>query len=410
MALVDARLPWGVMHPTYAPLASVRATARPSGHNEIGRERMGKSIAWHAGRSLAWALPRVLRGDDTVVFGSQHPDDPDALVILDHLAENSARPLRWTAPQLPEASLLGEPARTSVTTAAEGSVGSLLAYARSRLVFHTSGLYASPPPPSRQTVVTVWHGDGPKSTSPPRIRGTYMVAGIERFGRRRIAVHGYPDRHLLVTGRPRVDDLFAGAANPYPHHILARLGLDERPIVWWLPTWRQDRQGRPLTMDAQIPTGMRKIECHSVFQFVVKPHPLTPTTQWPPCWHVITDADLRRESVRLYRLLGSAHAVFTDFSSVWGDFLGTTVPVAFAFDDESDYTAARGFYEPDWHTRLPGPVLSTARDVMTFVEQGWTSSQAQQRADLISVLGAVNSEGATERLFAALDSRGVAWR
>lgn len=366
---------------------------------------------WLVGRAAAWSAPRVLPVGRTLTFGSDRVDDPDALVILDHLAAHSSRPLRWTAPRAPALQLLGAAAARRVTGDRERSWDSVITYGRAPVVFHTAGLYTSPLPPARRTVVTVWHGDGPKSTRPPRVRGTFMVTGVERFGRRRIAVHGYPDDHLLVTGRPRVDDLFRGAEEEPSARVLARLGLDERPIVWWLPTWRERRGGSAVAMEAS-PWSALRLRAGSLdqYQFVVKPHPLAPPNDWPRGWQVVTDADLRREALRFYRLLGRAHAVVTDYSSVWTDLLETRTPICFAMADLASFEDARGFYEPDWRDRLPGPIITTEAEFEDFVLQGWTASHAARRAEVTREIGAVNTPGATARLFDALDAWGVPWR
>lgn len=366
-------------------------------------------MAWHAGRCVAWTLPRITPASDCVLFGSDQPDDPDALVILDHLAAHSSRPLRWTAPVSPAVPLLDPPARARVAAARESTVRSVLEYGRAPVVFHTSGLYTSPRPPRDRTVVTVWHGDGPKASHPPQVHGTYMVAGVERFGRRRIAVHGYPDANLLVTGRPRVDDLHRAAREPVPADARSALGLDDRPTVWWMPTWRQDAAGRPTSM-AGAATRALDVKGLEGFQFVVKPHRLSPPTRWPEGWRVVMDADLRHHRVRLYRLLGSAHAVLTDYSSVWSDFLCTRTRLGFVLGDLAEYTADRGFYESDWRDRLPGPVLAGPGDLAALLESQWTVEQEHTRQRLVQDLGAHNGPGATARLFDALDERGVPWR
>jgi CDP-glycerol glycerophosphotransferase len=370
---------------------------------------MGQSMAWRAGRLVAWTLPRLTPAGDAVLFGSDQPEDPDALVILDHLAAHSARPLRWTSPIEPARPLLGPGAKARVVTARESSARSLLAYGRAPIVFHTAGLYTSPPPARDRTVVTVWHGDGPKASHPPQVHGTFMVAGVERFGRRRIGVHGYPDEALLVTGRPRVDDLYRAVEEPVPAATRRALGLDDRPTVWWMPTWRQDAAGRATGM-AGAATGALDVSGLSQHQFVVKPHRLSPPSRWPAGWHVVTDADLTRHRVRLYRLLGSAHAVLTDYSSVWSDFLGTRIPIGFVLGDLEQYSADRGFYEKDWTRRLPGPVLDGPDDLATLVESAWTDEQDECRRRVAGELGANNGPGATARLFDALDERGVPWR
>jgi len=375
-----------------------------------------QSLAWHGGRALAWSLPRFLPRNDTIVFGSDRVDDPDALVILDYLAEHSSRPLRWTARTQPITQLLNPLTQATVVAAREGSFTSLITYGQSPIVFHTAGLYTSPEPARGRTVVTVWHGDGPKSTSPPRIRGTYMVTGVEYFGRRRIQVHGYPETNLLITGRPRVDDLYRGIHDRESGSVdsqrdLEKLGLDGRPVIWWLPTWRQDSAGKPVALEAaNIDALQLNPDLMARYQFIVKPHPLAVQLQWPKGWRVLTDADLYRNQIRLYRMLGLAHCVLTDYSSVWSDFLGTQIPVGFVLTDMKSFADARGFYDSDWHTKLPGPILQTQFEFIQFTEQGWTEELAIRRREVSTEIGAINEFGATKRLFEALDEKGVPWR
>lgn len=377
---------------------------------------MVESVSWHTGRILAFSLPRISPRNDTILFGSDRADDPDALVILDFLANHSSRPLRWTAREHPCFQLLGLPAQEKVVVDQENTSRSLLAYARARTIFHTAGLYTSPKPAHGRTIVTVWHGDGPKSTNLPRIQGTYALTGVQHYSRIWAKFHGYPNENLLVTGRPRVDDLFQGEAERQhggQDHLneQATLGLDERPIIWWLPTWRQDRRGNAIRMDIGRSILMNLDPALlDRYQFVVKPHPLSAPTRWPEGWRVLNDSDFYQNGIRLYRMLGQAHAILTDYSSVWTDFLNTKIPIGFVFDDLEQFNQARGFMDSEWHHKLPGPIIRSRSDVTSFVEQGWVPEHADRRREIADQLGAVNRAGATARLFQALDQKGVEWR
>lgn len=145
------------------------------------------------------------------------------------------------------------------------------------------------------------------------------------------------------------------------------------------------------------------------FQFVVKPHRLAPDQGWPDGWRVVRQHQLSDAGIRWYRLLGSARAVITDFSSVWADFLATDVPVGFAIGDATAFADARGFYESDWTERLPGPVLTDPDDFTALVADAWDPAWSVRRAELSVMLGANNGEGATARLLDALEERGVPW-
>jgi len=146
------------------------------------------------------------------------------------------------------------------------------------------------------------------------------------------------------------------------------------------------------------------------YQFIVKPHPLTAESAWPSGWRVLTDADLYEKGIRFYRALGRAHAVITDYSSIWTDLLSTKIPIAFVYDDLAEFTAARGFYIDDWQNKLPGPILFDQHEFTEFIKQGWTEEHSKRRQDLSRQLGAVNEFGATARMFSALDEKGVMWR
>jgi hypothetical protein len=125
---------------------------------------------------------------------------------------------------------------------------------------------------------------------------------------------------------------------------------------------------------------------------------------------VLRQEQLRAAGIRWYRLLGAARAIITDFSSVWADFLGTDVPIGFAIGDEAAFAVARGFYEQDWTERLPGPVLTEPEGFRRLVVDAWDPTWGLRRRQLSAMLGANNSEGATGRLLAALEDRGVPWR
>ena len=367
------------------------------------------------GRILAFTFPRISRRNDTILIGSDRVDDPDALVILDFLAEHSSRPLRWTARGRPCFELLGSRAQERVVVAHEHTARSLMAYAQAQTIFHTAGLYTSPRPARDRVVVTVWHGDGPKSASFPRIRGTYALTGVEHYSRIWAKFNGYPDESLLVTGRPRVDELFRGKEERQfggqDHlHKLARLGLDERPVIWWLPTWRQNRRGHAISMDTGRSILMNlDADLLDRYQFVVKPHPLSAPSRWPEGWRVLNDSDFYENGIRLYQILGQAHAIVTDYSSVWTDFLNTNIPICFVFDDLEEFNQARGFMDSEWNQKLPGPIIQSRSEFTEFVEQGWVREHADRRKEIADQLGAANTVGATARLFQALDASGVEW-
>lgn len=363
-------------------------------------------------RCTTYLGPRVLPQGEQIVFVSAHSDDPDALVILEFLARHSDRPLVWMAPEPPQTALLDEDVRHRVRAYRYRHVAGVFAFLSSSLVFHTYGMLGVKRASSRQTVINVWHGDGPKRMRPAPMATTYMVAGIREFGTRRMDILRLPRERLLVAGRPRVDDLYQGLSEDERIAAQEQLGLDHRPIIWWLPTWREAATF-PTTLDddldayfaPEVFTGLSQ-----EYQWVVKPHANSPRQDWPAPWQVLDSAAIRRSGVRWYRLLGSAAAILTDYSSIWADFLHTSVPLGFITPDRARYAEERGFYMSNWQELLPGPLLHNAADVRSFLMRLRAPVDEERRSQLAVTLGSANEAGATRRLFSALDAERVSWR
>lgn len=355
--------------------------------------------------------PRLLPQGDHIVFVSSHPNDPDALVILDFLAEHSQRRLLWLVPQLPERIALEDRTRHRVGIHRLSGAAALSGFLTSPLVFHTYGVYGVRRAHSRQAMVNVWHGDGPKRMRPHPMATTFMVTGVQAFGQRRMDVLQLPQDRLLVTGRPRVDDLHRGLNEPDRIEAQARLGLDGRPIIWWLPTWREHLEA-PTELQADMRryfTAHAFAQVSDTHQFVVKPHPNNPRQEWPTPWRVVTQSGVEQSGVRWYRLLGAASAILTDYSSVWSDFLNTDIPIAFIAPDADTYARERGFYMSNWRDFLPGPLLHDGADLGSFMHNLSDYPNRSGRESVARTLGSANTSGATSRLLSALSDRGIDW-
>ena len=356
--------------------------------------------------------PALLPQGDQIVFVSAHSHDPDAVVILEYLARKSRRPITWLAPQSPNMRLIDRPLRTRIRPRILSDPSGLWAFLTSKLVFHTYGLYGQRRASSRQVIVNVWHGDGPKRMRPDPLATTYMVTGVEAFGRRRMEILGLPLERLLTSGRPRVDDLHRGLSDLERVQAQRHLGLDHRPIVWWLPTWREhDGSPEALTADMSVYFDSQAFDrVQEMYQFVVKPHPNSPRQKWPSPWVVLDPGTVEESDVRWYRLLGCAAAVLTDYSSVWSDFLNTDIPVGFITPDSDTYAIERGFYMANWRELLPGPMLQGSADMADFLSDLGSLPDPHQRAQVARQLGSANVPGSTARLLEALEGRGVSWR
>mgnify|MGYP002737335962 FL=1 len=364
-------------------------------------------------RTASFLGLRILPRGRQIVFVSVHPDDPDALVILEYLARHSSRPLVWLGvDELPADELLDPLARSRVTLGRLHSVAGAYSLLTSSLVFHTHGIFGIRRATGRQVVINVWHGDGPKVMRPDPIATTFMVTGVQAFGLRRMAVLGLPAERLLTTGRPRVDDIHRPPHAAEQSASMRALGLDDRPVVWWLPTWRESASG-PVALGQSFeewftPDAFARVRDR--YQFVVKPHPNSPPQAWPEPWRVLTASEITRAKVRWYRVLASAAAIITDYSSVWSDFLESSVPLAFIVPDAEDYARERGFYMEDWRRLLPGPLLAGPGELHDFLAGLAERDHQPRRIAVAHALGSNNGAGATQRLLTALSEHDVEWR
>jgi hypothetical protein len=300
------------------------------------------------------------------------------------------------------------------------SAAAFWAYVSARYVFFTHGLYGSPKPPRHKTFVNLWHGDGPKRRKGfATVRSSYVVSGTQLWGRQRVRNFGIPEKNVLVTGNPRIDQF----ARPADDETLRRLGIDQaKPFVLWLPTYRRTeyqghRIGRlrnwsdadELSTSWQVRTMLAHVaeDARDVgVTLAVKPHPLDGDTFTGTGLRVITNAELRGARICLYQVLARAHGLLTDYSSVWTDFLSVDRPLGFYCPDLDEYVTGRGLNVDNYPELLPGPLLNTREEFRTFLdhcidEPPWSKAQ---RSTSIARIGAETRRGATERL---LDAVGV---
>lgn len=292
------------------------------------------------------------------------------------------------------------------------------AYLTARYVFFTHGLYGSLSPPRQKIFVNLWHGDGPKRRNGfTTVRSTYVVAGTQLWGRRRVESFGVDEKQVLITGNPRVDQF----ARPADDEKLRELGLQpEVPFILWMPTFRMTQQDqlrrRPIRSwsDADClsdSTVTRTMLAEAVqtaeslgLALTVKLHPLDADKFDSAGLHSITNKDLSRAKVGLYQLLARARGLITDYSSVWTDFLLLDRPIGFFCPDLAEFIEGRGLNVDDYPSLLPGPLLADVEDFRTFFTQciEEPAPARARRHRIIQDIGLEARPGATIRLLDAL--------
>jgi CDP-glycerol glycerophosphotransferase len=306
----------------------------------------------------------------------------------------------------------------TVTCLRRNSFRAFWAYITARYVFFTHGLYGSLSPPRGKIFVNLWHGDGPKRRNEfTTVRSTFVVAGTQLWGAQRVKEFGVDERHVLITGNPRVDQF----SRPADDDELRALGFrPDVPFVLWMPTFRRtqhkefrlgpvrnwsdaDVLSQSTSTQATLAQAVRESESLGM-TFAVKLHHLDADEVLCAGMHSITTEGLRSAQIGLYQLLARARGLITDYSSVWTDFLILNRPIGFYCPDLRQFVAGRGLNVDDYPSLLPGPLLATPEDFRTFLCQ-CVQEPAHARARRLQAIHNIGLEtrlGATNRLLDAL--------
>jgi CDP-glycerol glycerophosphotransferase len=357
-------------------------------------------------------------GEHVLVYGWPQ-EEGNAVEVVRHLGAQGVK-VRWLLDQPPGTEVRDLLATfPTVRTTRRLSAAGFLAFLTAPVTFVTHGLFLSAASPRRKTMVNLWHGDGPKRNympnGEPPPRCDYVVSCSTVFGRGKAAFLQVPDTHLLVTGNPRNDRLF----RPVDADRLAALGLQPDRFVVYMPTYRSARAlGSTVAWedgggeeDSRVEALAHLITAASGanLKVVVKPHPLDAVGLSVPGALVLGDAELAGAGLNSYELLAASHALVTDYSSIWTDYLSTGKHVAFAVPDWEGYSATRGLDESVERSALPGPVVFSVEEFRAFFTAIETAEPAlvAQRERAIETFGLVTEEGNCRRLVEALEDRGV---
>lgn len=394
-------------------------SARPSLRQRLKPDVIRAALAYRA----VLVLLRVVRPVRSTVVYSPSVGEGNALEVLRGLARAGRTRSTWIVDAPPADDvvtvLFQKAPERRPRVLPRRSLRAVWAYARADLVLFTHQLYGCPRSGAGRFFVNLWHGDGPKApvrdTAVRGLPSDLLVSGTAAWGRERARVFKVPEDSVVITGNPRVDQLWAGAGDA----SLRRLGLDpSRPFLLWAPTFRTARVSRSLGWSDSASSGVfdhawredpalvERLEATSV-QLVVKPHPFDAQAFGLPGVQVLTDADLLREGVVFYELLGRAAGLVTDYSSVWSDFLPIDRPIGFFCPDLDDYRAGRGFGAVPFEETLPGPLLRTTTELTSFaaaVGRGEDPTRGR-RAAVAGQLGVELRPGATDRLLTLVEAR-----
>lgn len=301
------------------------------------------------------------------------------------------------------------------------SAEALWRFGTAEVSMFTHGLFGNPRRVSRKTLVNLWHGGGIKGglMADERGRSTihsdYLVAATRQQGQILAQQCRLPAGGLLLTGNPRVDELWqADRARLRP------LGIDpDRPFALWMPTFRKNAGHGLTTGWAEAPGDTARVDLRAGevvaglaregIQLVVKPHPSDGENHAVKGALIVTNDLLIRNGLLPYHLIGASDGLLTDYSSVWIDYLALDRPIAFLVPDAESFQSGRGFNPPDALDWLPGPRVEDSTDIARFAQDIREAGAltAARRAEVANRIGLVTRRPVAHAVLDELAARGV---
>ncbi|MBR5975905.1 MAG: CDP-glycerol glycerophosphotransferase family protein [Clostridiales bacterium] len=188
----------------------------------------------------------------------------------------------------------------------------------------------------------------------------------------------YPSDKLLHLGFPSNDLLFQEG----PDEMKKISSHNFSKVFLWLPTFRESGKLKRRDSSKEQPLGIPLIEDLKKYQelndylkekdafLIIKIHPVQDLTLLRISdmsnIKVITADQARALGLDLYRLMRSADACISDYSSAAYQYLLLDRPLAFVLSDLADYT--RGFSVENYEDFLPGEHICTFDDMIAFME------------------------------------------
>ena len=231
---------------------------------------------------------------------------------------------------------------------------------------------------SRQTVLNITHGMyfkrmhkllGP-STQTPKFH--YVLSTSPLFSPILAGMFGLSERSVIESNLPRANTLLSKVRN----NELVALSKGYTKVHCWLPTYRSSEFSAVDAPDTLTAGGYADFELlNNVLAknnelLLIKPHPSAVYKLDPKSYSnikVITNKDLDEKKVSVYQLLAYADLLWTDYSSVFVDFMLTKKPIIFVMFDRDQYQSSRGLTLDPNKIGLPGPIIEDFETLLEVV-------------------------------------------
>ena len=252
-----------------------------------------------------------------------------------------------------------------------------------RYIYYTHGLlsFFRIISSKKQLVVNLWHGMALKNiglldgkSNPPQCHKTICTSKF--FQKIHAKAFGMKQEDVLITGLPRNDILTKQTTNAK----LLTIKENYSNCYVWLPTYRKSEEG-----DIRVDGDTSNIFCFESFDYfklnkilseknellIIKPHPMAVLDVFEEKLSnikIINEHWLTNKDTTLYELLSISDALWTDYSSVFVDYLVTNKPILFIVPDLDAYRNSRGFTFDIKQITLPGITVSTQEDFFLNIQ------------------------------------------
>jgi CDP-glycerol glycerophosphotransferase (TagB/SpsB family) len=215
-----------------------------------------------------------------------------------------------------------------------------------------------------------------------------LMVSPSAFYEREVFRPAFPANHYLVAGYPRntfgrfEDPALREAAwlnvDAAVRESLASWIAQDRRIVLVAPTFRDSRAtslGIDTAVAAMLDAWCERNRAELVFKF----HPFERGTGGVSGRHL----HVCGAATDIYPLLPHTHALVTDYSSIYMDYLLLDRPVVFFVPDLEDYVRSDRQFQFDFDGMTPGPKARTWPQLLSALEAQWRDDGfAAERARL----------------------------
>lgn len=188
----------------------------------------------------------------------------------------------------------------------------------------------------------------------------------------------YPCSRLIHLGYPCQDVLYADGCE----ELQKVTSIKYRKKIIWMPTFRKGGGYNRNDSTIDLPLGIPLIENESLFiklndylsanetLLIIKIHPMqdmsTVKVHDTNNIKILTGTNIKEFKIDNYRLLKSADALISDYSSVAYDYLLLNRPLAFVLTDINEYKVGLVVDNPTDY--MPGHLIHTVDDLFSFIK------------------------------------------